>query len=260
MSHYKQQTSKSHELFIGSDTDSRVYMELVLGHSAAKAARDQGCSSVNAEALAHARRAVRIAQENNRPDLEEKAQLGKAEFLLMMGRKGESLEVEILIAAKAEGMEIEKETDGNVLSVGGVPLDEVARRLGVVGRRRDALEAEIVVAAEAEGLAIEEREDGSIVSVGGVPMGEVTRRFMENEVGQEPSSCSGLVSQHNMGDGGDTAKKSGPRNNAGSSAPSDTVWNNDAIRGRRVRGVRGHLVTVTCTAPMLRRKPAFKPM
>lgn len=211
MSHYKQHTSKPNEMFVGYDTDSRVYMELVLGHSAAKAARDQGCSSMNIEALAHAQRALAIARGNSRPDLEEKAQLGKAEFLLIMGRKSESLEVEILVAAKAENMEIEQ------------------------------------------------RQDGSIASVGGVPMDELTRRLMDNEVGKEPSSCPSFVCQHKTDIGGDTEKKSGPRSIAGSSAPSDTVWNN-TTQGRRVRDVRGQLITTTSVVPVLRRKPAFVPL
>lgn len=126
MSHSQQQTPRCHEFFIGSDTDSRVYMELVLGHSAAKAARDQGCSSLKAEALAHARRALDIARDYNRPDLEEKALLGKAEFLLMMGRQRDSLEVEIPVAAKAEKMEIEQGADGQVISVVGVSMEQVA--------------------------------------------------------------------------------------------------------------------------------------
>jgi hypothetical protein len=186
-------------------------MELVLGHSAAKAARDQGCSSMNTEALAHAQRALAIARGNSRPDLEEKVHLGKAEFLLIMGCKRESLEVEILVAAKAEKLEIEQ------------------------------------------------KQDGSIASVGGVPMDEVTRRLIENEVGKEPSSCPGFVCQHKTDNGGDTEKKNGPRNNTGSSAPSDAVWNN-TTQGRRVRDVRGQLITTTSAVPVLRRKPAFMPL
>ncbi|ROV92353.1 hypothetical protein VMCG_09141 [Cytospora schulzeri] len=259
MSHsqHMQHTSRSHELFIGGDTDSKVYMELVLGHSAAKAARDQGCFYMNIEVLAHARRAIDIAREHHRPDLEEKAQLGKAEFLLMMGCKRESLEVEILVAARAEGLEVEQRADGSVVSVGGVPMDEVARLLENAARERKSLEVEIVTAAEAEGLAIEEGEDGGIVSVGGVPMDEVVKRFKGTGVRKMSSSSSGMTSQHKTGNGGDTTNAGGSRRRAGSSAPCDPIWNN-VVQRRRVRDARNHLVTVTSAKPKLRRKPAFK--
>ncbi|KUI73046.1 hypothetical protein VM1G_08373 [Cytospora mali] len=205
----QQQFSFSQELLLGDDTDSRVYMELVLGYSAAKAARDQHSSFINAEALTHARWAIDIARANNRSDLEEKAQLGKAKFLLMMGRERESLEVEIIMAAKAEG------------------------------------------------LMMEEGEGGSILSVGGVSMDEVTKMLMDSEPGDESSSPSGLGSQHDT-DSGDSLTNTGEyQSRTGSSAPNDTIWY-DTIQGRRIRDVRGHLITVTSAAPNLRRKPAFK--
>ncbi|KUI55364.1 hypothetical protein VP1G_02723 [Cytospora mali] len=205
----QQQHSKSQELFLGDDTDSRVYMELVLGYSAAKAASDQRSSSINAEALTHARRAVDIARANNGPDLEEKAQLGKAEVLLMMGRKCESLEVEIIMAAKAEG------------------------------------------------LAMEEGEGGRILSVGGVAMDEVTKMLMDSEPGDESSSPFGLGSKHNTDSGDNPTDTGGDQSHNGSSPPNDTIWY-DTIQGRRIRDVRGHLITVTSAAPKLKRKPAFK--
>lgn len=86
--------------------------------------------SLSAEALARARRALHIARESDLPDLEEKAQLGEAEFLSMIGRRRESLEIEILFAARPERMEIEWGTDGRVVSVEGVFMDEVVVRLG----------------------------------------------------------------------------------------------------------------------------------
>lgn len=235
-------------------------MELVLGHSAAKAARDQGCSSLSDEALAHAQRAFDIAREHNRPDLEEKAKLGKAEFLFMMGRKRESLEVEIVVAAKAENMEIEQGADGQVVSVGGVSMDEVARRLGGVSgeevEKHDSLEVKSVMAAKVDRLTIGEGENTGVSCVSGVPLGEVTMLFVGEEVGEEPSSSFLCACQHKTRDRVDTAH-AGSHSCAGSYASSDTL-RDSSVQGRHVRDVRGHIITVASALPKLKRKPVFE--
>ncbi|KAK2615101.1 hypothetical protein N8I77_001877 [Diaporthe amygdali] len=117
--------------------ESQVMFHLNLAHSAAEAARDQDSPSIFSQCLSHAKDARSLARKAQRHDLQEKTQLATVDFLEMVGRRREAMEARIVAAAMAEKMELElapqsdtKEGGARLVSVGGVPIDEVIQLLG----------------------------------------------------------------------------------------------------------------------------------
>lgn len=123
--------------FSSGRIESQVMFHLTFAHSAAKASRDRDSPSTFTRCLSHAKAALNLARQADRPDLQEKAQLATVDFLEIVGRRREAMEARIIAAAMVDDLQLELEPlsgtneDGpRLISVGGVPIDEVIRLLG----------------------------------------------------------------------------------------------------------------------------------
>lgn len=129
--------------FERGDPESTIRFHLTFAKEAAKEARQNGSASDFTRCLSHAKVALSLAKKNQRPDLEEEVQLASIEFLEMAGRRREAMEARIIAAAKIDNFEVKSESlpgtdERRLLSVDGVPIDEVIRLLEEEDRREQS--------------------------------------------------------------------------------------------------------------------------